>query len=272
MNRAYSFGASIYDDPVEECVDISLAHNLKHFEINLTPRHSHLHTFNDTRISHLQYLTQKHGFAFSFHPSTSLNIGHSVSYFRQKHLRHIVKCIKTGAQLGITHITIHLGNFVGHTIMHYFRREAIKRVVDSLKTLINICEEHQITLALENSARLHNGSDIEMLGDNINDFKIIFDQIDSPWLGFCLDIGHANLNEGALKYIEHFYDKIKCVHYHDNYGQNDEHLQVGNGTVNWEDITKALKQVKCKGPFISECFKIKPHEATTLFLKYWEAE
>ena len=270
--RSHRFGSSIFDDPVEQCVDSALAHNLNHFEINLAPKHSHLHTFTKTRIAHLKHLSQKHGFSYSFHPSSSINLGHSVTYLRQKHISHIVKCINIGAQLGITHITLHLGNFGGHTIMNYFRQEALKKVIKSLNTLIKISSEHQILLAIENSASLHNGSDTQMLGDNINDFKIIFNQIDSPWLGFCLDIGHANLNEGAVKYIEHFSEKIKCVHYHDNYGYQDQHLEIGNGTVNWEDIIKDLKKIEYKGPFISECFKIRPNDATALFFKYWETE
>ncbi len=261
---------NVYDEPVEHCIDYALIHNIQHFEINLTPRHSHLQTFTKNRILNLQYLFQTHGFSSSFHAGSSLNLGYSEFFLKRKHINHIIKSIKIGAKLGITHITLHLGSFVGHTVMNYFRRETLKNVIKNLKIVLDICNDYQVTLALENSAKMHSGSDIEMLGDNINDFEIVYNQLDSPWLGFCLDIGHANLNEGAVRYIEYFSDKIKCVHFHDNYGESDQHFEIGNGTIVWDDVFKALKKVKFKGPFVSECFRMQPHKAFELFIKTWE--
>lgn len=269
---SYRFGSSIYNHPVEECIEYALTHNLRHFEINVTPWHSHPKTFSASRISNLRAIAQKHGFSFSFHLPSSLNISHHITYFRQRHIRQVARFLQIGAQLGITHLTLHLGTVTGHTSMHYFRSRALQNAVSSLISLIQLCEIHQIPVAVENSARLHHGSDIEMLGDNVNDFKVIFDRIASPWLCFCLDIGHANMNEGALPYIKLFRKRIKCVHFHDNNGIEDEHLQIGGGTVKWKDTINALRQINFSGPFISECFRIESHIAASLFSQYWNGK
>ncbi len=267
--KASNFGSSIFDYPVEQCVDYALTHGLNHFEINLTPDHSNILTFTDKRIAFLSYLAKKHQFSYSFHMSSSLNLGHAIPYFRQKHVNNLADCIKIGARLNLSHITFHLGNVVGHTIMNYFRQQSLLNVVKSLKILVQMCKACNVTLAIENSAKMHRGSDLQLLGDNIGELQTIFDLIESPWLGFCLDIGHANLNEGAAEYIQQFGNRLKCVHFHDNYGFCDEHLEVGNGSVNWQEIIDMLAEINFRGPFISECYKLKPHNAVALFKKFW---
>ena len=86
----------------------------------------------------------------------------------------------------------------------------------------------------------------------------------------CLDIGHANTNEGALAYIERFGPKMVNLHFHDNTGVHDEHLDVGEGTVPWEEIAHALKTLAYEGPFISECFQMEPHIAAERFYQYYQ--
>ncbi len=263
------FGYSIYDIPVEKCIDYALENDFSHFEIDLSPRHSNIASFTKKRIYNLKQLSEKCDFTYSLHPPSSTNLGHSGKYLQTKNIRYIKKCIELGAELGTTHITLHLGNFYGHTCMRLYRKAALKQVVESLKILIELCTKKNIILAMENSARLHVGSEIELLGDNVNDFDIIYSQIESPFVKLCLDIGHANLNEGALKYISLFKDKIFCLHFHDNQGQKDEHLEIGAGNINWSDVMKALKKINYNGLFISECFKIDPHLAKNLFLNFW---
>ena len=263
------FGYSIYDIPVEECIDYALKNDFSHFEIELSPKHSNLTSFTRKRIHKLKDISEKHSFTYSLHPPSSTNLGHSVKFLHDKNIRYIKKCIELGAELGVTHITLHLGNFVGHTCMRLYRKAALNQVIDSLKILIEFSAQKNIILGIENSAKLHIGSDIELLGDNVNDFDIIYSQINSPFIKLCLDIGHANLNEGALQYLELFEDKICCVHYHDNFGLKDEHLQIDSGNINWADIMMALKKICYNGLFISECFKTEPHLAKNLFLNYW---
>ena len=202
------FGYSIYDIPVEECIDYALKNDFSHFEIELSPKHSNLTSFTKKRINNLKDIFEKHVFTYSLHLPSSSNLGHSVKYLRNKNIRYLKKCIELGAELGVTHITLHLGNFVGHTCMRLYRKAALKQVIDTLKTLVEFSAQKNIILALENSARLHIGSDIELLGDNVNDFDIIYSQINSPFLKLCLDIGHANLNEGVLQYVKLFEEKI----------------------------------------------------------------
>ena len=130
------------------------------------------------------------------------------------------------------------------------------------------CNKLSIVLALENVNPLPDGSDHLLLGDNINDFEFIFSNIDSPYIKFCLDTGHANLAEGVEKYLDNFSEKLHAVHYHDNLGNDDSHLIINSGNIDWELFAKKIKKANFYGPFVSECRNQKPHESASLLARY----
>ena len=64
---------------------------------------------------------------------------------------------------------------------------------------------------------------------------------------FHLDVGHAQV-AGAGKnltedFLFHFKDRLAHVHFSDNKGNNDDHLPIGVGVVDWEDAIMQLKKV-----------------------------
>ncbi|MDM7912491.1 MAG: sugar phosphate isomerase/epimerase family protein [Methanotrichaceae archaeon] len=71
----------------------------------------------------------------------------------------------------------------------------------------------------------------------------ILETVDRENVGFILDVGHANTNGNVEKFLE-LKDKIIHAHIHDNHGQKDEHLPVGNGTVPWNKVAKAFEGFK----------------------------
>jgi sugar phosphate isomerase/epimerase len=67
----------------------------------------------------------------------------------------------------------------------------------------------------------------------------ILETVNRDNVGFILDVGHANTNGNVEKFLE-LREKIIHAHIHDNHGQKDEHLPVGNGTVPWNKVAKAF--------------------------------
>jgi sugar phosphate isomerase/epimerase len=64
----------------------------------------------------------------------------------------------------------------------------------------------------------------------------LFEKIDSPWFGFCLDIGHQNsFSKTALgEWLDATARYLKEIHLHDNDGSFDYHLPVGEGNVDFD--------------------------------------
>lgn len=54
-----------------------------------------------------------------------------------------------------------------------------------------------------------------------------------------IDFGHAN----TMGKVNDFIKVLKSashVHIHDNHGKSDEHLAIGEGTIDWNKVSKAL--------------------------------
>jgi sugar phosphate isomerase/epimerase len=73
------------------------------------------------------------------------------------------------------------------------------------------------------------------------------------------------MGEGAENYIELLGEKLSTIHYHDNLGQKDDHLVIGEGNINWEIVCKKLLEIDYTGPIVSECRNIQPHESAIIF-------
>jgi hypothetical protein len=47
-------------------------------------------------------------------------------------------------------------------------------------------------------------SELFYLGDTLAELEFLFSELESPYMNLCLDVGHANTNEGPLAYIQKF--------------------------------------------------------------------
>jgi sugar phosphate isomerase/epimerase len=63
-------------------------------------------------------------------------------------------------------------------------------------------------------------------------------------MNFCLDVGHANLNEGVSTAFTVLKDRIRSTHLHDNGGVEDSHLWPlfsDGGTIDWKETMRLLR-------------------------------
>ncbi|MEM2001501.1 MAG: sugar phosphate isomerase/epimerase family protein [Candidatus Methanomethylicaceae archaeon] len=59
-----------------------------------------------------------------------------------------------------------------------------------------------------------------------------------------LDVGHANTTSQLEAFLSKLNDRIIHLHLHDNYGKDDEHRIIGDGTVNWSLLRERIRQNK----------------------------
>lgn len=60
-------------------------------------------------------------------------------------------------------------------------------------------------------------------------------------IGVCLDVGHANLDQGVTATLNDLKPLLRSSHLHDNRGERDEHLWPGEGTIIWDETFNGLK-------------------------------
>lgn len=255
------FGFMVSREPIESYFDYVLAHGIRHLEIDLKKDHSRLETFTPERIAAVRGFAERNGVSLSLHPPFNMNLCSRFFWVRRRHARYIKKCILLAHGLGARHITLHLGNFYRFAAWADPWEHAVRRLLNVLDRVVPTCEAHGVSLALENMIPIPAEAGYSFLGDSVKDFEYIFSFYESRRVKFCLDIGHANTAEGPLAYVEKLKDRIISVHFHDNEGQYDDHLDVGAGTVPWQPLMQALTETGFQGPYVSECFNSQPHEA-----------
>lgn len=263
------FGLMAVKQPLEAVFGVTSAAGLQHIEIDIIQPHLSLESFPFSRIKKLKELAQLHGVSLSLHTPYTINPADEVGFFRKANEEYLKRLIALACRLQCTHITTHIGFWVGLTSWGWKRKAALDALVVTLKNLLPSLRRHRIPLTLENVNPMPRDSEFQLLGDNIEDFEYIYSEVGSPLIRMCLDVGHAHANEGPLGYIQNFGAKIVAVHFHDNHGKYDEHLAVGAGTIDWKKVAAGFRGIGFTGPFISEVFARTPKQAKEDLLSFF---
>lgn len=97
-----------------------------------------------------------------------------------------------------------------------------------------------------------------------DDISILLEQLGNNGIGFCLDVGHqAVFSRSPLKqWIDVLGNHLKQLHLHDNFGESDDHLALGKGNINFQEILLLVKHLNHKPLAVT----IEPHKEKDLFL------
>lgn len=138
--------------------------------------------------------------------------------FVQKYLRNLDEMKEQGIELVMMHACV-----------GYDAPEPTKIGLERFRRICDRAKELNIRLAFENTKK---PGYLEFLLDNIP-----YDNI-----GVCYDCGHDHCHFKDKFNFDHFKDKIMCIHIHDNYGEIDDHLIPGDGTVDFDYVLDGLKR------------------------------
>ncbi len=130
----------------------------------------------------------------------------------------------------------------------------------SLAKLAIVAERLGVSIALENLAPVFPGP--ETISANPLALRALARRINSPAVGLCLDIGHANIIAGLrrtslARMVEPVLDSVVLFHLHDNLGARwhdpcprpeldplrlDLHLPLGRGNIDWRQLAPSLSE------------------------------
>lgn len=128
-----------------------------------------------------------------------------------------------------TFYVVHTNGPLDHPMDIKKREELRKRVMDRLFRFEKICAREGIQMVVEN---LGFGRGIPTLF-NQHEFVNIFKQM--PHLKCLIDTGHAVLADFDIYEVQKsLKSSIIAYHIHDNDGEQDQHLRVGAGCIDWD--------------------------------------
>lgn len=170
------------------------------------------------------------GLATTIHsPFMDLNPGALDSTIREATRRRIAQVMKAAELLKPRVIVVH----PGFDDLHYGERSVdwLKNSVSFWREFVPQARELKTVLAVEN-----------IFEKETSTLKALLDEIDDPCFRYCFDIGHWNMFTTVT--MEQWFSElgsyiVEC-HIHDNHGQSDEHLPVGDGDIDFDSFFSLL--------------------------------
>jgi len=163
-------------------------------------------------------------------------------------IKYYKRAIEGAKYLGCKYVVIHQRFPFGldQEINDLKEEEFYHINVDFLTKLEKYARENKVILCLENLPMNFKYCKVD------GTLKII-DAVNSSFVKMCFDIGHANVHKDNLyDDIIKIGNKLMCLHVHDNMYGYDLHLYPYQGTVNWDDVIRGLKEINYQGVFSFE--------------------
>lgn len=213
-----------------------ISKDFKHWEIFSEAEHSII-----GQESHINDVLGKTGLSCSVHaPICDLNLGAMSERLLKASLKEIIGTISSAVDIGAETVTVHPG--LCSMAVHGTEEKAQERTISTLRTIDRFATDCGACVVIENMPNVP-----FFLGRTAESLAKLVDGTD---LGICFDIGHANTMGQIDAMIDLFADRISNIHIHDNNGERDEHLTIGDGSIDFEHVIRRLSGYK--GNYIIE--------------------
>ena len=216
-------------DPPKVWLD-RIVGNFELWEIFSEAEHSIVHNQKQFRE-----LLPSYDLHYSVHaPICDINVACIYDSVRKASMKETIDTIKAANRLGIGRVTVHPG--LSSMSVHGIEHNYIAKAKKSMKELDAVSKEYGVTVCIENMPDMY-----FFLGSKASELMEIVSGTD---LGICFDIGHANTAGQIEAMIDTFGKRIANIHIHDNCGKKDEHLTLGQGSIDFSKVLPRLKFYK----------------------------
>ena len=176
-----------------------------------------------------EYL-ESHEMLIQIHaPLSDINLAAASPLVHDAVIKEMVLAMKSASNLGVKVMTLHPGF---RTPLYRKASQVRERTRDTLKILEREALDRNIRLALENMPLT-----FITVGREPWELEEMTEGLE---IGWCFDVGHANTT-GTIDAFLKEKKRFANIHIHDNMGKDDEHLPIGEGTVDWKKVLSELK-------------------------------
>lgn len=196
-----------------------------------------------------------------YHPQVvvhfpGFNLSEENSTLRSAIIHEFRNCYKYVRELGGAEIVMHCGR--PHGALHVplaphssvYEKSAYDRAwalsIQMFRICLDIAAEYGVTVYTENL----NSEHLTVRCDTLVRFV---EEIDRKNLEIVFDIGHCHHTGGDIPAeVLTCGSRLKHLHLHDNFGLLDQHLNVGDGNIDYRSFFSALKQIGYNGLYMME--------------------
>ena len=203
------------------------------------------HQLRPKNVKYLMELKNRYEVDIVVHaPFSDLNPASMNDRVRRLTIDCIMEAIEGAFELDANVVTVHPGYLP--PLWSSYVEELLDNNFSTLNDIVEIAEDYEVMIGLENMPNY-----MGVLGITPESLRDIVKDIDSKYLGISFDIGHANTACGNpseyVKELNKIGEGIVHVHCHDNNGNDDEHLKVGDGNIDFFSVFRELKDLGYEG-------------------------
>ena len=192
-------------------------------------------------------------------------------------------CIQTHAPVGVNPVipyhreilfqALETSKLLEAEVMTLHPEGKIEEFAGYLYLLAKKAKEFNIKIAVENTPGFK-PQKMNKLFERLEIISKITKFKDIPfYVGICFDIGHAHIRGNPVNYLKKLNPSIKIynVHIHDNWGDEDEHLRIGKGIIDFREVFEELSRREYSENMVMEyqTDKVSFIEDMQLIKKWW---
>jgi len=186
-------------------------------------------------------------------PVIDLNLASLNKNIQKLSIAEIKKSIDLARELDSKTVVVHPGSIP--FLSRSFEKETLAKSRESIKICGDYGKDLGVTVAIENMPKIEG-----FLYQNIYKLNELLQELE---MEMTLDIGHAAT--AGFKENELYFDSVKHMHLSDNNHEFDEHLSLGEGSIDLKTIVDTFKKNSYDGIYTIE---INDKESVVKSLEY----
>ena len=187
-------------------------------------------------------ILESYNLKYSIHaPFMDVNIASPQDQSRLNSIAQIKSSIDLANEINAEAVVVHPG-LISFLANKYFKKEVYEFANESIKEIGDYAKDLGVMATIENMPNFES-----MIYQNIADLNQLLVENE---MHMTLDIGHAN--HVGYTPDEMIFDSIKHIHVHDNLGDDDSHLPLGEGSIDLKYIINTLESKNYDGIYILE--------------------
>jgi sugar phosphate isomerase/epimerase len=174
------------------------------------------------------------------HTTYYLPFASPVNAIREAAIHDVTRCLGFFKEAGASMVTVHPDPGVGAVEI----KTTVSLNALSFKIISDEASKHDLSIIVEN---------VPGHFSSVEAIRTILDRV--PGLGFHLDVGHAFIRRNRFQQLlTAFKTKLCHVHLSDNRLREDDHMPLGAGNIDWQDVAASIKKTGYDGTFTLEVF------------------
>ena len=220
--------------PVLDELEVLSDLGFDYLELAMDPPQAHYRVIREKKAELLKAL-DRHNMHAICHLPTFVSTADLTDRLRETSLAEVLDSLETAAELKPLKVVLHPSTVRGLSV---FAMEQVNEyLLQALELVVDKADHLGLSLCIENMFPQYYSL------VNAEDFVEVFERF--PTLRLTLDTGHGQIESAGgkrtLELIERFADRISHVHASDNFGKTDDHLPIGAGVIDFQEVIKALK-------------------------------